>query len=356
MKELLIKERAKAYDGLIERLKDLKFAYRFSPLSDTIEEKFPELKESEDGNTDEKVRKALIKLVTNYASMDLFIEYDIHLDEALSWLEKQRDKDKLIQELGEYKVKYTQEVLRQHLEKQGGQNLDNSAKNCKDGQKPKEKTKIYDSMDDLIADALIEEIEGSELDDRGKYNRIHWIESHRQKHTWSEDDKKMFVNIKACLRNANKDYSREIDWLKSIKPQPKNEWSEEDERERKRVVGLLEGWLSTFKETCYAEDCKCGIVWLKSLKPQPKQEWSVEDRSKIQRICTYLNEAKKYYADITEVRECINWLKSLKDRTQPQWKPSKEQMKQLNSAANIYPDSRIGYALRSLYQDLVTYM
>ena len=84
-----IKEKAEAYDGLIERLKDLKFAYRFSPLSDTIEEKFPELKESEGESADEKVRKALIKLVTNHASMDLFIEYDIHLDEALSWLEKQ---------------------------------------------------------------------------------------------------------------------------------------------------------------------------------------------------------------------------------------------------------------------------
>jgi hypothetical protein len=27
-----------------------------------------------------------------------------------------------------------------------------------------------------------------------------------------------------------------------------------------------------------------------------------------------LNEAKKYYADITEVRECIEWLKFLKER------------------------------------------
>ena len=31
------------------------------------------------------------------------------------WLEKQRDKDKLIQELGEYKVKYTQEVLEKYI-------------------------------------------------------------------------------------------------------------------------------------------------------------------------------------------------------------------------------------------------
>lgn len=50
----------------------------------------------------------------------------------------------------------------------------------------------------------------------------------------------------------------------------KSAWSEEDEKERKRVVGLLEGWLSTFKKTCYAEDCKCGIAWLKSLKQRMK--------------------------------------------------------------------------------------
>ena len=55
------------------------------------------------------------------------------------------------------------------------------------------------------------------------------------------------------------------------------------------------------------------VDWIKSLKNrlqlQPKQEWSEEDMSKVQRICQYLNEAKKYYADTTEVRECIEWLK-----------------------------------------------
>ncbi len=59
----------------------------------------------------------------------------------------------------------------------------------------------------------------------------------------------------------------------------KSAWSEEDEKERKRVVGLLEGWLSTFKETCYAEDCKCGIEWLKSIKEkvQPQSTWKPSD-------------------------------------------------------------------------------
>ena len=54
-------------------------------------------------------------------------------------------------------------------------------------------------------------------------------------------------------------------------------WREEDEKERKRIIGLLEGWLSTFKETCYAEDCKRGIAWLeKQCEPNPYSGTSFE--------------------------------------------------------------------------------
>lgn len=49
-------------------------------------------------------------------------------------------------------------------------------------------------------------------------------------------------------------------------------------------------------------------------KGEQKPAWSAEDTFKVQRICKYLCEAKKYYADITEVRDCIEWLKSLKQR------------------------------------------
>lgn len=70
-------------------------------------------------------------------------------------------------------------------------------------------------------------------------------------------------------------YQKRIDkyraWLEK-QGERKFAWSDKDEKERKRVVGLLEGWLSTFKETCYAEDCKFGIEWLKSLKQRMKGE------------------------------------------------------------------------------------
>lgn len=85
MKELLVEEKARRYD---EALKVAKGLYaKGAPDSLHLERMFPVLKESED--PDEKIRKALIKLVTNHASMDLFIEYDIHLYEARTWLEKQ---------------------------------------------------------------------------------------------------------------------------------------------------------------------------------------------------------------------------------------------------------------------------
>ena len=73
---------------------------------------FPELKESDD----EKMRNFIINELaclraTNEKDSDRYEE----LTNAIAWLEKQRDKDKLIQELGEYKVKYTQEVLEKYV-------------------------------------------------------------------------------------------------------------------------------------------------------------------------------------------------------------------------------------------------
>ena len=88
MKELSIEEKARRYDGLIERLKDLQFAYRFSSLSDTIEEKFPEIKES----GDERIRKALIKWFESYGGQNLEWYDGLTPEKAVAWLEKQGEQ------------------------------------------------------------------------------------------------------------------------------------------------------------------------------------------------------------------------------------------------------------------------
>ena len=58
----------------------------------------------------------------------LWVDYNVHKEDAIDWLEKQGKKDKLIKELSKYKVKYTQEVLSQQLENQGEQILINNDK------------------------------------------------------------------------------------------------------------------------------------------------------------------------------------------------------------------------------------
>ena len=94
---MIEKEKAKAYDEAIERAKKLGIA----------EEIFPELKESED----EKIRKEIISILRNA----YWTSNRNRFNKLVAWLEKQGDKDKLIQELGEYKVKYTQEVLEKYI-------------------------------------------------------------------------------------------------------------------------------------------------------------------------------------------------------------------------------------------------
>ena len=67
----------------------------------------PELMKSKD----DIMREKIIATIHLYYGKPL----DDEAKEMIAWLKEQRDKDKLIQELGEYKVKYTQEVLGKHL-------------------------------------------------------------------------------------------------------------------------------------------------------------------------------------------------------------------------------------------------
>lgn len=100
-------EKAKAYD---EALKKASAAHKDGDrhLKATLERIFPELKEDDD----EKIKKDLIQWVDEFPDT---IWRGHYKNDIIAWLEEQGDKDKLIQELGEYKVKYTQEVLEKHI-------------------------------------------------------------------------------------------------------------------------------------------------------------------------------------------------------------------------------------------------
>ncbi len=139
--------------------------------------------------------------------------------------------------------------------------------------------------DERIRKAIILAIKDNEtlvsMNGFTKNDMIAWLESdiEQKPAEWSHEDDVMVHDILGLLPvKTHPEYNqRRTDWIKSLKDRihPQQEWSEEDEMERKRIIGLLEGWLSTFKETCYAEDCKCGIDWLKSLKQ--KNAWKASE-------------------------------------------------------------------------------
>jgi len=96
------------------------------------------------------------------------------------------------------------------------------------------------------------------------------------------------------------------------------------------------------------------IKWLQSLKdrvqPQPKQEWSEED----EKISNALYESIDFLSlksfGFSEDEVC-DWLKSLKAQTH--WKPSEKQMKWLKDVIDTVPMTcRQQLPLESLYNDL----
>lgn len=293
------------------------------------QEIFPELKESED----ERIRKRII-----HALHGDVLEMS-EIKEAITWLEKQGDKDKLIEELGEYKAKYIQEVLQKHLEEQ----------------KPVE----WSEEDDKIRRALIRFHKSTiDIDGIKGADIIAWLEKQKPDNdaenvsVIANRDDEIFQAISVGLSDVFKECGwsdfgglpiEEIQaWLEKQGEQKPVEWSEEDERNASYICAALDCYYR-FREdrnnTNGQEDLDKARNWLynklKSLRPQPKQEWSEEDeniRKELLVHCQKLSEASNAIKLADEYAKYNSWvalLKSLKERVQPQntWKPSDEQIK-----------------------------
>ena len=107
-------EKVRAYDEALEKAKsmidDLRKGEDILAVSN-LESMFPELKETED----ERISREISEFISNFYNGNYEKPYDSTLGTWVGWLEKQAGKDKLIQELGKYKVKYTQEILNKYI-------------------------------------------------------------------------------------------------------------------------------------------------------------------------------------------------------------------------------------------------
>ena len=194
---------------------------------------------------------------------------------------------------------------------------------------------LKESEDERIRKEIIATIHlyyGEPLEDEAK-EMISWLEKQGNK----PQGKSALEAIKEeKVDNANK-------------VETNSAWSEEDEKNLKRVIWYIENpALNVIKDTMLSE-------WLKSIKgriqPQQKQEWSEEDEKIALSIEQVMNCASLLNL-VPEKREKVRaWLKSLKERCT--WKPSNIQMECLHDAVehyhtNGYPASK----LNELYEQM----
>ena len=172
---------------------------------------------------------------------------------------------------------------------------------------------------------------------------------------WGEEDKKLIddvINSLCCYQNTLSDYQKEIVGeeirkLKLLKPQLKQEWSEEDDM----FMDELESYILYDKEF-NNEQKSWRIKRLKSLRPQSKQEWQIKKGDKVSIHCrkdrekdiiaiydgkvgkvTHVSD-KRYpwgHIDVKLDNGCNNSFHEdeLEVLDEPHWKPSDEQMSAL---------------------------
>ena len=109
-------------------------------------------------------------------------------------------------------------------------------------------------------------------------------------------------------------FKRWLAYLEKLKEQKPAEWSEEDELMRSACIAFIQD--EKFKG--YERSYEC-VDWLKSLRPQPKREWGEKDKEIIGNLRHVLNAYAYEHNDMDVNGDYIeqkyidadNWLKSL---------------------------------------------
>lgn len=200
-----------------------------------------------------------------------------------------------------------------------------------------------------------------------------------RKPVWSEEDKRKQKRILDILdQEANIDMIHEGEhnslsqWLKSLKdrviPQPKQEWSEEDNKRINEICNDLNSALQNFKAgkniraLHFEEIIKSNIEWLKSLKPQKTAGYNPY-KAAVDSIAEMCERGE--FFDYDDAQDFLNNVKvKCKDAKEwdakygmEQWKPTKEQMEILqylceHPSYSSHPNQNVIPVLESLYVQL----
>lgn len=333
MKELSIEEKARRYDEVIrESSKIIDFCAGGANISEcvsvkaTIEQIFPELKESEDKIIINALKSGFKLLESEYKLKGLG---GIKFKKMLAWLEKQKTSEEILILKDQIEslhaaIKAVKETHRIELEKQA------------------EHAKFCDSIH--IGDKVTRNEDGvlvnlSQLDrvakKQGEQELTVIIPKFKAGQTIKYiGDFTIYPEVFTVSKVGEAHYLDKNGFTIPIKNQDQWElveqkpaWSEEDESLCMQIEGLLKVCLvkNLLSFDLYKKMCDL----LKSLKDrvQPKQEWSEEDEEAInigRLACLRFEEEAVPTGFSISFSEASDRLKSL--RPQSHWKPSKEQI------------------------------
>jgi len=180
---------------------------------------------------------------------------------------------------------------------------------------------------------------------------------------------KKFATKQAKENQLHISYTRDVMWenfcselLSFVNSRKPVEWSEEDEKRLNAVIELLENTSAIHPNYSHRKL----IIWLQDLRPQSKQEWSEEDEANFKWFDKFFR-AESVIANGRDIpQDKYLWFKSL--RPQPRisdvcygakgdpdpagvWKPSEEQMAWLKLAVEE-ANEPLKSQLAELYKDI----
>lgn len=285
----------------------------------------PELKESED----KKIRRCISDVVKEY---DWSHIYGVTKEQCFAWIERQGKQSKWKPSKDEMDALYGLAYITNKM----------------DDKKDEAVTKLYQDLKrEFFNGASYENMFPSSYIDSNinvEKQGEQTIEEVARKVKHDKEYAIAFLKSAGILNEDGQlaeEYRTEADTDKS---EQNPAWSEDDETMLKRVIDFIPQCMTAHGYNEY-------INWLESFKervqPQPKQDWSEEDEQTFIKSVEALEDFYKF--------ELADWLKEHKNqclKPQNRWKPNELQMEQLGWIAKQNKDNMIGKELMTLYQDL----
>ena len=284
-----------------------------------IEEVLPELRESED----ERIRQEILDFVLYKPKGS---PTDEEQDRWVAWLEKQKEqKPNQSKEEREY-VKTLKGLVSDFIRDSGGGISDVAyyQKICDwlDGRHIGQKPAEWSDTNELVFQDICNHLKVEGYGGWVLFLKALRNEKFQPKQKWSEVDEKMINDCIHAIEYELIDNGQDeqvatdprIAFLKSLPErfsiQPIQEWSNDDQLRRNICACACKAVMEDYPDS--ADHYKKGLDWLENIQPQAKQEWSEEDEKMRNLLIETLDDNSHFFPFKETKKKMSDWLKSLK--------------------------------------------